>query len=202
MVFPTKEQVIALTISEFHGIQPWFETFYISSMIYAAERALLAFDRLKNTIASSEKPDPNEAFSSLQEALTHTAALSRFFRPTRQGGEIAKARANKLKAAFQIGTESPLNSETSRDLRNSLEHFDEKLDGFLVNFFAGDVVPNPIIGDQFFSDEEATSFFKMIDPRQETCVILGKKFEYGQYRCEVLRVLELAKYKDRTSSRL
>jgi hypothetical protein len=128
--------------------------------------------------------------------------LSRFFRPTRQGGEIAKARANKLRIAFQIGDKSPLNSETSRELRNSLEHFDEKLDGFLLTFFAGNAIPDPILGDQLFSEEQTTSFFKMIDPDQEICVILGKKFEYGQFHNEIRRVLELAKCKYRTSARL
>jgi len=65
----------------------------------------------------------------LQNILTHAAALSRYFWPSRAGkNELHKKRAETLKRHFGLTDESPLKSRT---LRNQLEHFDENLDTYL-----------------------------------------------------------------------
>ncbi len=193
----SSDEIVDLTIKECAGIQPQFEVFYILSIAYAAERAQMAFLRLGEAL--SVRSDPSEVFSCLQEALTHVAALSRFFKPTKQGGDLAKARADKLRIFFQIDDRSPLYCGDASDLRNTLEHFDEKLDRFLTQFLAGQIIPGPIIGDVDKLNDPLTSYFRLIDPNQETCIIFGKRFEYGQFRREVVRILKLAKAKSEGS---
>jgi hypothetical protein len=62
-------------------------------------------------------------------------ALSRYFWPVRKGHEW---RGAQLRSAFGISDDSPLRS---RDLRNSIEHFDERLDLFLDGGVTGHVLP-------------------------------------------------------------
>ncbi|MBL7406354.1 hypothetical protein INQ30_29005, partial [Escherichia coli] len=68
-------------------------------------------------------------FATVQEALTHAGALSRFFWPVKKDSLLAAARGEKLREAFALTDASPLKW---RRLRNAFEHFDEDLDRYLI----------------------------------------------------------------------
>jgi hypothetical protein len=110
--------------SEFDGILPYHEIFYIRAIGFAAERALQAFHRFGKAM-QDDKHSPL-VVASLQEALNHCAAISRFFWPS-TNDVLAVARGTTLRRAFRMSDDNPLQS---RAIRKHVEHFDERLDRF------------------------------------------------------------------------
>lgn len=77
----------------------------------------------------------------VQNIVLQAAALSRYFWPVRKAHEW---RGADLRARFNVAEDSPLKS---RNLRNELEHFDERLDEYLENGIVGHIIP------QYFGPE-------------------------------------------------
>ena len=122
-------------IEKYGGISPVTEAFYIHSISYSAERSLSAYDKFNSLILSNENSSYSVPF--MHEALGHAAGLSRFFWPSRNK-KLHKNRGQKLRKSFSIDEHSPLKD---RKIRDALEHFDERLDYFLLendsgNFFS------------------------------------------------------------------
>jgi hypothetical protein len=184
-------------IDEFGGIYPPYEAFYILSIIYAAERSIDAFRRFE--AAAATEIQAHSIVSSVQEALQHAAALSRFFWPPKSAGPIGAARAKKLRQAFELDDTSALKD---RRLRNSFEHFDERLDAFLLEDHVGYFFPQPMVDDDTLSNEAVAHIFKLADPKKNTCVVLGEKFEFQSIRNEALKILTDAQEMDHAGSRL
>ncbi|MGY4800170.1 hypothetical protein [Teichococcus aerofrigidensis] len=177
------------TAREHGGILPMHVAFFAHSIAYSASRSEAAFQEFE-ILAEVEAPDAT-IFAGIQEALTHAAALSRFFFPTKPiENELAATRGKKLRELFNVEDGSPLKW---RHLRNALEHFDEDLDRFLLSFPVGYLIPSPIVTSHTIADEDLANIFKLVDPVAKICVLLGKKFEYAPIRSEVQRVLALAK---------
>ena len=170
-----------------NGILPQFEAFYIHSIAYAADSSESAFKRFDKAI--EECMPSTSIVSSIHEALTQAGALSRFFWPMKTERELSVARGKRLRDAFNLDDSSPLKW---RKLRNSFEHFDEDLDRFLLKDLAGTIVPSPLVSDHVIADEPTNHIFKMVDPRNGVCVVLGEKFEFQPIRREVHRVLSRA----------
>src|SRR6266516_1498644 len=82
--------------TEYDGILPYHEIFYIRAIGFAAERALQAFHRFGKAI--QDDPHAPHIVSSLQEALSHCAAISRFFWPVAKD-KLAVARGKTLREA-------------------------------------------------------------------------------------------------------
>jgi hypothetical protein len=85
----------------------------------------------------------------------------------------------KLRAAFSIKESSPL---FDRELRNTLEHFDERLDEFLLEDIVGPAFPSPLVGSADLADEQLGHIFRLVDPDAEIFVLLGKKYPFGSSR--------------------
>ena len=190
------QERIAAVVNDYGGIQPMFEAFYIQSIIYAAERAEIAF--LKFEQVAQEDAQPAVVFALVQEGLTHAAALSRFFWPMGKT-DLSKSRGAKLREAFSLDDSSPLRQ---RRLRNAIEHFDEDLDQFLLADRFGYFFPSPIVDNQSLADEVAGNIFKLVDPARGICVLLGEKYEFNLIRGEVQHVLNAAIEMDTNGSRL
>lgn len=173
-------------VSDYDGIYPMYAAFYIQAILYAAGRAAASFKRFSSVLQSNA--DPVEVVASIHEALGHTAALSRFFFPADKR-PLARARAANLRKKFAIGNASPL---LDRELRNALEHFDERLDDYLLGDIAGYIFPSPMIDDAELADDPAGHIFRLVDPAKEIFVLLGTKHHFGAVRTEVQRVAELA----------
>lgn len=188
----------ALIAQEYGGIYPVYEAFYIHSIIYAAERSEAAFQRFDEAVAKSRSP--SLIVATVQEALTHAGALSRFFWPMKKKDDrLADTRGDRLRNAFAVDEASALKR---RDLRNAFEHFDEDLDLFLLEDRAGYFFPSPLVEDQVLADDSIGHIFRLVDPTQGVCVLLGKKFEFRPIRSEVQRILARAIEMDEQGSRL
>jgi hypothetical protein len=174
-------------VSDHEGIYPMYGAFYVQAILYAAGRADAAFKRFSSLLQANA--DPAEVVASVHEALGHTAALSRFFFPADKRA-LARARAANLRKQFTIGNASPL---IDRELRNALEHFDERLDEYLLGDIAGYIFPGPMMEDAELADDPAGHIFRLVDPVKEIFVLLGRKYDFGAVRVEVQRVAELAR---------
>lgn len=193
----TWKQREAIIIEQNDGISPVYETFYIHSIIYAADRSVAAFQRFETTVAASDSS--TLIFATVQEALTHAGALSRFFWPVRKDSPLAAARGRRLCDAFELDDASPLKW---RKLRNGFEHFDEDLDRFLLQDPVGIFFPVPLVDDHRLADEATGNIFKLVDPENGVCVLLGEKFEFRSIRREVEQVLTRALEMDEQGCRL
>lgn len=191
-----KKRRADLIVQQYDGIVPQYEALYISSLLYSANRARMSFDALD--AALKDVDDPNVAMAHLQEALSHASSVSRYFWPTRRDN-YTQSRAIKLRDAFEVSDTNPLKD---RHLRNAIEHFDERLDDFLLNCSAGPVVPGAIIGDFAIIEESVGHVFKLIDPEHGVCVILGTICRYFPVRCAVVEVSQRAERMDRDGARL
>jgi hypothetical protein len=187
----------AVIVSQFGGIYPVYEAFYIQSIIYAADRSESAFLRFQETAV--EGASAALVVATVQEALTHAAALSRFFWPVKKDSPLAGARGKRLRESFALDDASPLKW---RKLRNAFEHFDEDLDRFLTEDRVGYFFPAPLVDDAELADESIGHIFKLVDPTRGVCVLLGEKFEFRPIRQEVRRVLARALEMDQSGGRL
>jgi len=197
------ERRAGLIVEQCAGIHPPHEALYIRSIAYSAGRSVEAFRRFD--AANSDDCPAELQVSLVHEALGHAAALSRYFWPSGLGGRrsptlrnLAKARASKLREAFEVDEESPLKS---RRLRDALEHFDERLDAHLMSLDAGMIFPDPMVGSVEAS-APPIHLFKMVDPSTSQFVLLGELYAFGSVRKEVQRVLALAEGMDRVGCRL
>lgn len=179
-----REQLI---VKQYGGILPQNEVFYLNGIISSAKSAIDAFERLKMLI---ETEHHNGAVLAIYEALTHSAALSRYFWPPHnKKSDVPRHRGEKLRKAFHLDDTSALKD---RNLRNSLEHFDERLDVNLLQSSAGWVVPGPLVQSHTIVDVAGMSIFKLLDPTSELFVVFGNKHYYGPVRDEVERILRTA----------
>src|SRR6476469_10758873 len=129
-----------IIIQEYDGILPFHEAFYIQSIGLLALSGVERFDRYRNGISSTT--DSVNLIHELQSALTHAAAVSRFFWPATRD-PLSTARADRLRSGYEVGDNDPL---ANRSLRNAFEHFDERLDKFLATNPTGPIV-DMIFGD-------------------------------------------------------
>lgn len=168
-----------------NGILPIYEAFYLESIAYSAGRAVAAFGRFDEALARGERN--GTIVANIHEALTHVGELSRFFWPARDNG-ISPARGNKLREAFGLKVNSPLKD---RDLRNTLEHYDEKLDLYLKKAPTGQILPSSTIG-MISKLPAPIRAFRLLDPQKSTFVILDEQYEFGTLRIISAEILKRA----------
>jgi len=186
----------AIVAQQNQGILPYLEAFYIDALKYAAGRSVSAFFEFDKSIDDEAKADVIMAH--LQEALAHAASVSRFLWPASKS-ELTLARAMKLRTAFNIVDKNPLKN---RNLRNVIEHFDERLDDFLLRDLVGPMMPGAIVADYRDIQGNIGYVFKLIDPANCVCIILGVECHYLPIRLAVTDVLSRAHRMDEAGSRL
>lgn len=192
-----KKQRVLEIIRSYGGIYPPYEAFYIEHIIYIADRAVSAFERFDNLL--KDDVSASDVVGSVQEALSYAAALSRMFWPSKKDDPLSGARGRRLRIAFKIMDDSLL---CNRSLRNTFEHFDEKLDEFLLHDRFGMFFPTPRVDDHRISESEFCNVFKLVDPGAQICVLLGQSFGFGPIRREVERVLKNAQIMQEDGGRL
>lgn len=198
------ERRAGVVVSDCGGIVPYCEAFYLHSIFYSASRCLEAFERYDKIKSQDSKPD--YLISIIQEAVGHAAALSRYFWPSPRGRKkepnqkkLKESRGKKLRMSFGLDESSPL---YNRDLRNAWEHFDERLDLYLLNNDAGFFFPNCVINSHTLADDPVGHVFKLLDPDAECLVLMGNKYFFAPIREEVSRILDAAMKADKNGSRL
>jgi hypothetical protein len=125
-----------------YPIAPPHRAFYATSMLFNTQSACASIgvvaevvDRLEEDYSLIEAIDGHEVLNELQNIVLQGAAVSKYFWPARAGHE---RRAEQLRNSLGIDETSPLHS---RDLRNGIEHLDERLDRYLADGIVGYVIP-------------------------------------------------------------
>jgi|688.fasta_scaffold957260_2 hypothetical protein len=172
-------------------IPPYAFEFYRVAIDDAARSAISAFLAYGEELNGSR--NEAEVARHLQDALSHCAAISRFFWPQWKAGPVGTYRGAELRRMYHVRDDSPLHN---RGLRNALEHFDEEIDKWLMKVPVGPIVASPVIGDHSIIDDGFGHAFKVVDPDNDIFVILGEKFEFGSICREVARLLTDEKNED------
>ena len=181
------------------GIPPYHEVFYYHSILYTAECSVRAFEFYEHLLTLKDV-DPIQIVGAIQEAIGHAGALAFYFWNT--GGssrlpnevkEFIKIRSEYLKKEFNLNDSSPIKN---RAIRNTFEHFDEKIDIFLLNTMAGTFFPTPVIQSHCTIEEEQVSkYFKLLDIEEKCLVLFNQKFFFEDIEKEVNKIYKIARYK-------
>lgn len=163
------------------GIQPMHHIFYTRAIGFAASKAVLAFDAYRELLRQGKSAEL--IIFELQEALSHCAAISRFLWPVGKS-KLAAARGQTLRKSLRVSEESPLKSRT---LRNAIEHFDERMDEYLLNDPVG-IIFDLLIESSDLADDELGHVFRLVDPEKNILVLFGEKYEFSLIEDEVRRI--------------
>lgn len=179
-------------------IWPPFEIMYIESMLTIARSAMEAQTSLQLIIDELESGSPNTQDKTeyiidlVQNLLGSAAALSRYFWPVRTKSITTVMRAEKLREAFSIADTNPLKN---RDVRNLMEHFDEKLDEFLSKNVAGTFIPSAV-GKRNKNHQGTFHYFRAFHTDDWTFEILATEVPIIPIISEIIRIyLLLEKFK-------
>ena len=157
--------------------------FNSSSAVRSIARLESIFSKLLKQITEEDISRlPTKAIlNELQNMVLQSAALSRYFWPVRKGHE---ARAGRLREAFAMDETSPL---FNRDLRNALEHFDERLDHYVATGLVGYVFPE-YVGAKPKEDGVPGHFFRAYFPDTGEFRLLNEEFKIQPLADELLFV--------------
>jgi len=163
------------------GIWPPHEAFYLESMLHSTTAALRAADEVRQALETGSEYCPSSPewqecsltiVDAVQTMVVQAAAISRYFWPAR-AKEPHISRAARLRSGLEVSDHSALRN---RDLRNLLEHFDEKLDEFCRHLVAGVIVPT-YVGPMQGAPEVPTSLFRAYYTDVAVFEILGQRFD-------------------------
>jgi hypothetical protein len=163
------------------AIWPPHEAFYVEAMLMCTGVALRAAEDVRvglehgarHAPASAEWQDSAEKIiNGIQVIALQAAAVSRYLWPVRKE-KLHQARGARLRDGLGVLESSALKN---RDLRNQLEHFDERLDGFCQTLSAGQILPT-YVGPSGSDPEVPTFLFRAYYTDVAVFEILGKRFE-------------------------
>jgi hypothetical protein len=178
---------------------PPCEMLYIVSMRFITESAMRSAEAVTTAIdrarADFSYTDPEPTLNHLQNILAMGAALSRYFWPVRAGHEN---RGKILRRSFNVTDSSPLKS---RDVRNEIEHFDEKLDIYLSKGVVGVIVAH-YVGPSPKSSQVPSHFFRAYYTDRDVFEVLGKRFTIQPLVAEIARIHILLGESQRSGGRL
>jgi len=124
-----------------------------------------------------------ELFEQLQNILHQAGCVSRYFFPSREK-PIHAGRARRLRQALDVKDGNPL---AGRDLRNAIEHFDERLDKYLLENHVGTFFPEDV--DYLPPESEVPlHVFKGFYVQPEIFVLLGTPYKMAPVVDEMLRI--------------
>ena len=138
------------------GIWAPYEAFYIEAMLFSTKSAAKSVTVLTECLAQIERwpddpslreRDTDAILDNFQNIAIQGAALSRYLWPSKDRG-LHRLRARHLRRALGAKRDSPVRN---RDLRNQMEHFDERLDLYLDSGIVGNIFPSyigPFSGNQ------------------------------------------------------
>jgi hypothetical protein len=175
-------------------ILPIHEVFYIEMLTYHTTAIVEQTNRINfelNAMTSSNdaresQEKANALLNALQEALGHTAAISRYFWPVRKGA-LHEERGRQLRTVYGVDDTSPLHN---RDVRNAIEHFDERLDVFMESFPTGTIYPS-YIGSRAKAEAGSIHCFRAYFVDNQVFRILDTEIHMPQILNEIGRIQEL-----------
>ena len=172
--------------SEFE-IHPFDQAFY-SKALLTKTRSILNDFELLNKIFESEYYDcqnDDVILDLFQNIILNAGAISRFFWPSNKK-IYYKIRGKKLKEVYRVSDSSILKN---RDMRNYIEHFDEKLDDFLKEFDTWTVMQK-YVGPLSYVNDNRT-FFRAYFYDKQIFKILNVEYEIKPIIDEIRRIHEI-----------
>lgn len=175
------------------------EALYIQSMLFNTTSAFQSCSIAEKIIGKIliEETDPQEKkdllLDCLQNVINQSGAISRYFFPSRDGVKgtdnktIHKDRGQYLSKVFGVKSDSPL---MNRALRNSIEHFDERLDLYLQEGIAGFIFPSLILEEPEDSDVPH-HIFRAYYLKEGIFQVLGERYEIQPIIDELARIHDL-----------
>lgn len=176
-----------------------YEAFYIQSMLFNTTSALQSCSIAEKIVEKIliEEIDPQEKKDSLldclQNVVNQSGAISRYFFPSRDGVKgtdkktIHRDRGQYLSRVFDVKDDSAL---INRSLRNSIEHFDERLDLYLQEGIVGYIFPSLILPEPEDSDVPH-HIFRAYYLKEGIFQVLGERYEIQPIVDEVARIHNL-----------
>lgn len=168
-------------------IDPFNEVFYIKSLLNKTRSIIQDVELLNNIWKNGNHDCKNDdmILDILQNIILNVAGVSRFFWPSGEN-ELYKIRAKRLCEVYNISDSSVLKN---RYMRNSIEHFDEKLDDFLKEFSSG-IIMQKYVGPITFVDDNRT-FFRAYFIDKQVFKMLNVEFEIKPIINEIRRLHEI-----------
>ncbi|HBO2548230.1 TPA: hypothetical protein U8188_002229 [Pseudomonas aeruginosa] len=175
------------------------QAFYIQSMLFNTASAFQSCNIAEKIIQkiSDGKIDPQEKkdilLDCLQNVVNQSGAISRYFFPSRDGVKgtdkktIHRDRGQYLSKVFGVKDDSPL---MNRALRNSIEHFDERLDLYLQDGIVGYIFPSLILPEPEDSDVPH-HIFRAYYLKEGIFQVLGERYEIQPIVDEMARIHDL-----------
>lgn len=176
-----------------------YQAFYIQSMLFNTTSAFQSCSIAEKIIKkiSDGEIDPQEKkdilLDCLQNVVSQAGAISRYFFPSRDGVKgtdkktIHKDRGQYLSKVFGVKDDSPL---MNRALRNSIEHFDERIDLYLQDGIVGYIFPSLILPEPEDSDVPH-HIFRAYYLKKGIFQVLGERYEIQPIVDEVARIHDL-----------
>ncbi len=189
------------------GIWSPHEALYIQSMLFNAESALTSIHRVSDALEAMSEMSPTELqhavdyhglLNELQNIVVQGAALSRYFWPAKKDVSVYAARSRHLRTTLGVGEGSPLKS---RDLRNAIEHFDERLDEYLAQGIVGHILPE-YVGPRPSREGLPLHLFRAYYLDTGIFALLGKEYEMQPLVDEIVRIHHALSYSAEHGSRL
>lgn len=153
------------------------------SAMSSLEKVGLKLKEIEAADASDPLTDLEEVelLNELQNFILQAAAISRYFWPVKKTHDW---RGSDLRRRLDVSDESPLRS---RDLRNELEHFDERLDVYLENGIVGNIIPQ-YVGPEPEKQQVPLHIFRAYYFDKGIFYLLGKKHKIIPLAREVHRI--------------
>jgi hypothetical protein len=171
------------------GIWPPHEAFYLEAMLFSTTAAIKSAGEVNEALrrgAESESRSPEwqdcalTILDGVQVIALQAGALSRFFWPPRDR-EPHTPRAARLREGLRVLDGSPLQN---RDLRNHLEHLDERIDEFCSTLVAGVILPM-YVGPTPAVPEVPTFLFRAYYTDVGVFEVFGHRYEMEPILAEI-----------------
>jgi len=178
----------------------WFphEVFYIESLLSITRTILSEQNDVANIldeIQSGNYENEKILIDAVQNICIQAAQMSKFFWPISKD-KIHKKRGQRLREVYNIKESNCLKD---KDVRNFIEHFDEKLDQYLNKFIAGKITPMYVgprikmemkqIFRGYFTDEAVFIIFQLeykiipiVDEIERIHLLLEEDIIKGRFR--------------------
>ncbi|TCN58729.1 hypothetical protein D0809_10290 [Flavobacterium circumlabens] len=172
--------------SEFE-IHPFNQAFYSQALLTKTRSILNDVESLNDFWKKDYYDCKNDdvILDLLENIILSVGGISRFFWPPKSN-LYYKNRGEKLREVYNVNDSSILKN---RDMRNLLEHFDERLDDFLKEFTTWKVMPK-YVGPVFFSSD-TTVFFRAYFYDKSIFKILNVEYEIKPIIAEIRRIHEI-----------
>jgi hypothetical protein len=182
--------------SEFE-IHPFDQAFYIESLLKKTHSVLNDAKSLNKFWMKRNYHCKNDdmILDLFENIILNAGGISRFFWPSSKKVHY-KIRGEKLREVYEINDSNVLKN---RDMRNHIEHFDEKLDDFLKEFSTWKVM-RKYVGPLTFVDDNRT-FFRAYFYDKDIFKMFNVEYEMESIIAEIRRIHEILLQQQKNGSR-